>query len=99
MDSARPHNSERAQRYIEASRAECLPHTDCSPDLAPSDFFLFGYIRRKLSDYDCESGEDLLNALTEFWTGGDQEMLANVFESWVNRLKWVMKHEGNSYTQ
>jgi hydrogenase maturation factor len=94
MDNARPHNSGPAQRCLEISRAERLPHPACSPDLIPSDFFLSGYIKEKSSDCDCESQEDLLNAITEIFTGVDQEVLLCVFESWVNGLKWVIKHEG-----
>jgi hypothetical protein len=28
-----------------------------------------------------------------------QEALLSVFESWVNRLKWMTKHEGKQYTK
>jgi hypothetical protein len=42
MHNARNHNSSRAQRCIEASRAESPQHPASIPDLAPSDFFLFG---------------------------------------------------------
>jgi hypothetical protein len=52
MDNASPHNSGRTQRYIETSRAERLPHPANSPTLAPSDFFLFGYIQ-------CQDGFEL----------------------------------------
>jgi hypothetical protein len=81
-----PHNSRRVQRCLKASRAERLPHSADSPDLTASDFFLFGYIRGKPSDYNCESREDRLNAITEIFTGVNQEALLNVFESWVNRF-------------
>jgi hypothetical protein len=65
MNNVRRHNSGRAQRYIEASRAERRPHPAHSPDLAPSDFFLFGCIKGKLSDYNCKNQENLLNAITQ----------------------------------
>jgi hypothetical protein len=96
MDDMRPHNSGCAQRWIQASRAEPLPHPAHSPDLALSDFVLFGSINGKLSDYNCKSRTDLLNAITEIFTGVDQEVLLSVFESWVNRHKWVIKHEGST---
>jgi hypothetical protein len=98
MNNARPRNSRRAQRCIEALRAERLWHLAYSPDLAPSDLFLFGYTQTKLSGYNCEGREDLLNPITEIFTGVDQEVLLNVFKSYVNWLKWVIKHEGKYYT-
>jgi hypothetical protein len=73
MDHGPSHHSGRAQKGIKASRAERLPHPAYSPDPVPSDFF--GYIKRKLSDYNCESREDHLNGITEIFTGVDQEML------------------------
>jgi hypothetical protein len=76
-----------------------LLHPAYNPDLAPSDFFLFGCIKGKLFDYNYESRDDLLNTITEIVTGVDQEMLLSVFESWTNRLKWVIKHEGRYYTK
>jgi hypothetical protein len=42
--------------------------------LTPSDFFLFGDIKGKQSDYNCESREDLINTITEILTGIDQEV-------------------------
>jgi hypothetical protein len=87
MNNARPQNSGRAERCIEASKAERLPHPVGSPDMSPSDFFLFEETQRKLSDYNCESREDLLNAITEILAGVDSGVLLNVFKFWVNRLK------------
>jgi hypothetical protein len=99
MDNARHHNSGGAQRYTEVSRAERLPHSAYSSDLAPSDFFLFGYIKEKTSDDNCESREDLSNAIIEILTEVDQELSLSVLESWVNRLKWLIKHEGKYDTK
>jgi hypothetical protein len=62
-----------------------------SSNLASSDFFLFRYIKGKLSDYNSESREGLVNAITEIFTGVDQEVPLSAFESRVNWLKWVIK--------
>jgi hypothetical protein len=98
MDNVRTHNSGQAQKWIDASRAERLPHPFDSPDPTPSDFFLFEYIRGKLSNSNYESREDRLNSITESFTAIDQEVLPSVFESWVNRLKWVIKQKGKYQT-
>jgi hypothetical protein len=45
LDNARPDNSKQSQEYIQASKAKHLPHPVYSTDLAPSDFFLFGYLK------------------------------------------------------
>jgi hypothetical protein len=98
INNGSPHNPGPAQKCVEASRVERLSHPIYSPDLAPNEFFLFEYIKGKLSDDNCESRENLLNATTEIFTGVDQEELPSVFESSVNRLKWVIKHEEEYYT-
>jgi hypothetical protein len=71
MNNARPHDFWRAQKCIEGLEFECVLHQVYSPDLAPSDFFRFGYIKGKLSDSNCESLADLLNAMTEIFAGAD----------------------------
>jgi hypothetical protein len=58
-----------------------------SPDFAPSDFFLFGYLKEKLTDLDCRSREDLKNAITSIFTKIDKEILVAVFVSWIERFK------------
>jgi hypothetical protein len=45
LDNARPHNSKQSQECIQASKAKRLPHPVYGPGLAPSDFFLFGYLK------------------------------------------------------
>jgi hypothetical protein len=36
------------------------PHPPYSPDLAPSDFFLFDYVKGKLTEYRAETPSELL---------------------------------------
>jgi hypothetical protein len=60
--------------------------------------FLFGCIKGKLSDYNCKNREDRLNTITVIFTGIDHEVLLSVFESWVSRLTWVIRHEEKYYT-
>jgi hypothetical protein len=52
-DNARPDNSKQSRECIQASKAKCLPHPVDRPDLAPSDFFLFGYLKEKLAAFHC----------------------------------------------
>jgi hypothetical protein len=49
LDKARVHNSRSSQKYIQAFKAERLPHPTYSPDTAPSDFFRFGAIKKRLT--------------------------------------------------
>jgi hypothetical protein len=74
------------------ARAERLPHPPYSSGLAPSDFFLFGYIKEELIDYDCRTREELKSAIIEIFDEIPDDILMNVFHSWLKQLKWVIKH-------
>jgi hypothetical protein len=64
-----------------------LQHPADSPDLVPNDFFIFGYLKEKLADFDCRSREDLKSAITSIFNEIDKETLVAVFVLWIERLK------------
>jgi histone-lysine N-methyltransferase SETMAR len=47
FDNARPHTTKMSRDYISLNQMKQAPHPRYSPDLAPSDFFLFGYVKGK----------------------------------------------------
>ena len=67
-DNARPHVSSKTVAAIRKLGFECLPHPPYSPDLAPSDYWLFGEMKRPLRgkrfpdfkglDYQIKLGKD-----------------------------------------
>jgi hypothetical protein len=97
FDNASPHNSRRSRECLGSYRATRLQHPAYSPDPAASDFFLFGYLKEKLIDFDCRSREDLKSAITSIVTEIDKETLVAVFLSWIERLKWMIRKEGRYY--
>jgi hypothetical protein len=48
MDNAKPHNSRLSLQKIEEYRLIRVSQSRYSPDLAPCDFFLFGYLKWQL---------------------------------------------------
>jgi histone-lysine N-methyltransferase SETMAR len=48
MDNARPHTAHLTQDFLADGPFEVLPHPPYSPDVAPSDFYLFGTMKSKL---------------------------------------------------
>jgi hypothetical protein len=66
-DSARPHTTKMTSQFMDQNSMQRAPHPAHSPDLAPSVFRPFGYVKQLLSgsqfaDHDC-----LLQAISEFW--------------------------------
>jgi hypothetical protein len=56
-DNARPHNAKVSTQFFEENRKKPAPRPRYSPDLAPSDFYLFGYIREcRISHLKAQTG-------------------------------------------
>jgi transposase len=56
-DNARPHTAQKTFEFCRENRLEMAPHPLYSPDLAPSDFLLFGHIKHQLEGIEFPSEE------------------------------------------
>jgi hypothetical protein len=48
LDNARDHIAQKCRTFSKGNGLRLAPHPPYSPDLAPSDFFLFGYVKERL---------------------------------------------------
>jgi hypothetical protein len=62
-DNARPHTAKLSNQYFNENRMKSAPHPSYSPDLVPSDFSLFGYVKRCLTGLSFEDADQLLAAI------------------------------------
>jgi hypothetical protein len=53
--------------------------------------------QRKLTEHVCTTGEELLSAIITIFSEMEKEALLAVFTSWIKRVRWVMKHQGEYY--
>jgi hypothetical protein len=74
-----------------------LPHPAYSPDIAPSDFFLFGYVKEQQKGMQFEDSAALLSNIQEIFENMENGVLIRVFEEWITRLMWVIDHNGEYY--
>jgi hypothetical protein len=58
-DNARPHTAKMLRDYVGFNRVKQAPHPLYSPDLSPSYFFLFGYVKGKLMGYHTKISSEL----------------------------------------
>jgi transposase len=65
VDNARAHTDQKCRTFYEENGLRLAPHLPYSPDLAPSDFFLFGYVKERLEGMVFPSYEELLNTIGE----------------------------------
>jgi histone-lysine N-methyltransferase SETMAR len=93
-DNARPHNAKVSIDFIALNRMKQAPHPPYSPDLAPSDFFLSGYVKRTLMGYHAESPSELLIRIRVILSEIPRETLNAVFLEWMERLRTCIDTNG-----
>jgi hypothetical protein len=71
-DNARPHKTARTRTLLEHFNWELFDHPSHSPDLAPSDYRLFTYLKNWLRSQRFNNNEDLMEGVKTWLklTGG-----------------------------
>ena len=65
-DNARPHTTTETALTIEELQFEYIPHPPYSPDLAPSDFHVFGPLKDVLSGTQFRDDDEVWSAVHEW---------------------------------
>lgn len=94
LDNCRVHNSKKSYEWYNLNHIIRIPHPPYSPDLAPSDFFLFGYIKNKLAGRSFDSPTDLFEAIIEIVNSIPKETFDKVFKSWIERCDKIIRAKG-----
>jgi hypothetical protein len=97
-DNTRPHTAKLSTQYFNENRMKSAPHPPYSPDLAPSDFYLFGDVKRCLADLSFEDANQILVAVESALEGIEKVTLQTVFLEWMDRLKKCIATNGE-YTE
>jgi [histone H3]-lysine36 N-dimethyltransferase SETMAR len=66
-DNASPHKCELSKKTVADLGFESVPHPPYSPDLAPSDFYLFGKLKEQLRGTHFTDNDELKIAVTDFF--------------------------------
>jgi hypothetical protein len=69
-------------------------HPPYSPDLAPSDFYLFGYVKRCLAGLSFEDADQLLAVVEGVLEGIEKVTLQAVFLESMDRLRKCITTNG-----
>ncbi|GFN81602.1 glyoxylate reductase/hydroxypyruvate reductase [Plakobranchus ocellatus] len=80
-DNATPHSANLTRQWLQRYGWEILPHPAHSPDLAPSDFHLFGPLKRHLGGMAFETEDDLISELRNWF-----DNLVDFFRVGINLL-------------
>jgi hypothetical protein len=74
--------SKATEQFIIENHIGCVPHPSYSPDLAPSDFWLFDHVKTSLVRQTFDEPEQLLEAITEFLNEIQPPESIAVFSYW-----------------
>ena len=97
MDNATPHRSKETQTYGAQNKLRFCEHPAFSPDLAPSDFYLFGKVKNALkgSEFQCE--QELFESVVQILTQITREELESVMDEWEKRLRACISANGDYF--
>jgi len=95
LDNCRVHNSRVSMERMKQIKFERTPHPPYSPDIAPSDFFLFGYVKEKLKGQKFIARDELYEAVHSILSGISEDLILRVFESWITRCYAVSARNGS----
>jgi histone-lysine N-methyltransferase SETMAR len=94
-DNARSHTAKLSAQYFNENRMKSVSHPSYSPDLAPSGFYLFGYLKRCLAGLSFEDAVQLLAAIEGVLEGTDKVTIQAVFVEWMDRLRKCIATNGD----
>jgi hypothetical protein len=93
-DNAHPYTARQIRASLEAHGMEQAPHLLYSPDRAPSDFYLFDYLKDKLQGQYFEDGDQLFDVIMALTGTIEKLTLQGVFLQWMERLRRCIDTNG-----
>ncbi|GFR63333.1 transposase [Elysia marginata] len=95
-DNARPHTSRQTQDAMKSLRFyETLPHPSYSPDLAPSDFYLFLKLKEHIKGKHFEDDDAVQEDVRRWFRGKPHEFFADGMRKLIWRWRACVDKEGN----
>jgi histone-lysine N-methyltransferase SETMAR len=80
-DNARPHTAKMTSQFMGQNSMQRAPHPAYSPDMAPSDFYVFGDVKQLLSGCQFADQDSLLQAVSDILVGIKKVILERVFHN------------------
>lgn len=96
-DNARPHVAQVVKTYLETTKWEVLPHPPYSPDIAPSDYYLFASMTHALADQHFTSYEDTKNWLDSWIASKPQDFFRDGIRRLPERWEKVIAADGQYF--
>jgi hypothetical protein len=98
-DNAGPHVVKWVTEYMDSPLLKRAPHSPYSPDLAPSDFYLFEYVKHQLQGHEFTEGAEIVSAISEILNQIPTDTLVDAFDDWMRRLERCINISGEHVGQ
>jgi len=86
-DNARPHYSAQTQDAMTSLKFTVVPHPPYSPDLAPSDFWLFPKLKQTLKGQHFSSDAEVEAAVRKWISSQPETFFIDGMKKWIDLLK------------
>ena len=94
-DNARPHTNNIIFDFLQEKKINVMAHPPYSPDLAPSDFWLFDYLKRDLGQY--PDDQSLVKSITKTLKSTPIHEYQKTFQKWIERMRLCIEHHGDYF--
>ena len=95
QDNATVHTCKVAMDAVERNGYELIPNPAYSPDLAPSDFFLFPNLKKNIHGLHFRSDEEFVMAVEKWVNGKDSDIFSSGLMALEHRWSKCITLEGN----
>ena len=97
QDNAKPHTSKKTIRHLQQLGWELVEHPPYSPDLAPSDFYLFRCLQNHLDGQMLPGPEAAKKEVDDFFAFKQPSFFELGIQKLVERWSWVIANDGEYY--
>ena len=94
-DNARPHAAKVTQEKIRELNWELLPHPPYSPDIAPSDYYLFRSLEHSIKNKTFQNVNEVEIHLHEYFSSKPASFYKRGIEALPERWQRVVNNDGN----
>jgi hypothetical protein len=71
-----------------------MPYPSYSPDIVPSEFFLFGQLEHKFQGCSSDLADELFSAITDLMENREKLLLRRLFDEWTSSLHFIVESSG-----
>jgi hypothetical protein len=93
------HKSKSVIPKISSTPVQPAPHPRYSPDLSPSDFFLFGHLKSQMTEREFDSPEDLIRRIRVTFLRMSRDTIEQAFGEWTDRIEIYISHERSYFPE